>query len=196
MKVNQYDVHYEGNVDSNGLINGLNTKIFQDIGTNNNIKINIDGYENFIKKDIIANLNELLNIPLNIRKNTNFGNFTTMTIKVNDFSPVSCQRKTKEGLNNEMISDMLKHDDIFTATYNGSFFIIESTSVNDIEIQEAISNLSNKIETSENSLEEDLSKHVKNELPHSFTKGGEIYNWGLKVDDDGSLIFVYEQEGE
>jgi hypothetical protein len=43
-------------------------------------------------------------------------------------------------------------------------------------------------------LNEAQSEHETAELPH--VTGDGAYNYGFRVDDDGSLIFMYEERGE
>lgn len=139
----QKDLHIEGTLSTNKTVEALNTTIFQDVGTSNNIIINITGTINLNENQIlISDYNQLLKIPIQIRKNGDFGDNTEMTITLGTLEPIGCKRRDTDGnLTDVMTIDILKNGDTFIATFDGSFFIVESKTFLNQQINSAFTEI-------------------------------------------------------
>ncbi len=179
MSTYQRNIYSEGTLGSNFAVESLNTKIFSDKGTENNIVIDILGIKtNVVNKRIIDNYNQIKDIPIHIKKNGDMGNYTSLTITIDGLTPIPCYYNSKDGLTNVFPENVLKNGAIIKALYNGTYFIIENNSLLAREIS--------KIST-------DLNSHVSSEMPHIFTQDSKKYKYGFRVDSTGQVYFKYEE---
>lgn len=123
----QQNLHVEGKISSNKTVEALNTTIFNDTGNNNNVVISIKNNINLINNvDIITNISNIIGIPIKISKKGDFGDFTTMTIKINNLIAIPCRRRLSNNTVSETMGfNILKDSDVFTAIYNGTYFLVE-----------------------------------------------------------------------
>jgi len=130
MSILQKDLYIEGNLGTNFTVDALNTNLYEDTGTSNKVEIEITGIKNGVAgQKFINSYADLIDIPLHIRKHENTGANEDLFINVNQLGNIQCSIRPVAGITTKMPEDILKDGDIFTATYDGTNFLIEGANV-------------------------------------------------------------------
>lgn len=122
----QSNLHVEGIITSNSVIEALNTKIYQDTGTGGEVVINITGSVNLNEgQDTITNYEQLHGIPIAVRKSGDIGTHGTLTLQVNSLLAVKCHwNGLDDTLTDVMPVDIIEDGDVFYACYDNGMFVV------------------------------------------------------------------------
>lgn len=149
------NLQVEGKINSNYVIEALNTTIFQDIGSGNSIVIDIVGIKNSAaNQSLITSYESLLDIPIQIKKSSDSVLGSTMTIEIVGIeNSIPCSRKNHFKNDFDSSGGLLSDGDVFTATFNGVNFMLSGHKFSDLEAGKYIVE---QINTTETKIAEDL----------------------------------------
>ncbi|HAQ40812.1 MAG TPA: hypothetical protein DCM73_08265 [Clostridiales bacterium] len=180
------NVQIEGQISSNYAIESLNTKIYQDVGSENHIIIDVKGIKNSEdNQDIISTYDQIISLPINIKKNTDSDKNLeeNLIFEIQNLgNPISCFYY--EDLSNNVPANatgVLKHEDIFTITYNGDICIIEGHKPTKMAAKTIIDGFMNNTSAEIMSLDESVTnlkqnKANRNEIVISVNEVEQINN--------------------
>ena len=145
----QDNIHAEGTLSTNKTVESLNTTIFQDTGSANSIQIEIKGTVNLQNgQPLIPTYSQLTDIPIRIKKLGDSGNNSGMTLKIGNLTAIQCFRRSGDSMVSEMPNNVIRHGDVFTATFNGSVFLLSGDCFLMADVKSAISSDATKAPTS------------------------------------------------
>ncbi len=180
----QDNLSVEGVLRTNKTVEGLNTTIWKDVGSMDKMQIKMLGDANLgTEVSLVTDYSQLVDIPIRIKKFEDIYNETGLTLQLYGLTPLVCKWVSSKGLTDKFPQLSIQRGDIITATCTGNstvgyYFLIEGSCLN---------NANSK------SMSEVVDTHINETMPHRFTKGTSVFQYGFKTNDAGDLIFVYEE---